>query len=154
MALSIGTTNPIIPQGELNRLRGTVQYATFPELNVTSSYLAKAGIGLRRTTAATDTIDTMTGFIVSPAPYQHFEIMIHLLYTQPLANQYEQQFLTDTSVGGVTVRLDVAIGSPSPIYQLSNSVLMNVGDFRIDGTNGEYSVTLHGIYYVNATLWS
>jgi hypothetical protein len=149
----IGTTNQLISQGQLNRLRGSVQFADFPNLNVTAPYLAKGGIGMRRTTAATDTIDTMTGFVISPAPFVHVEVTIHMLYTQFLAQQFEQQFQTDTTIGGVTVRLDVNVTQNAPNFPLSNSVLMNVGDFRIDGMSGEYSVTLHGIYYVNSALF-
>ena len=42
-------SNPLVDQGTLNRIRASVEFTDFPELNVTSSYLAKAGISMRLT---------------------------------------------------------------------------------------------------------
>lgn len=39
-------TNPLIPQGTLNRVRASVVWPSFPNLNVTASYLGRMGIRL------------------------------------------------------------------------------------------------------------
>ena len=40
--------NPLIDQGVLNRIRGSVQWADFPGLNVTAPFLDREGINLRK----------------------------------------------------------------------------------------------------------
>lgn len=147
------TTNPLVDQGVLNRVRGTLQVNDFPNLNITASFLAREGMTLRRVTNVTDIIDTMTGFVVSPAPYQRIEVMVHMLRTQSLAAQWEAQLQLQSNIGGVVVRLDVTAGVHPP-YQLSNCCIMNVDPYRIDGLDPGYVLNLVGILYVNASVWS
>lgn len=146
----LATTNPLITQGTLNRLVGSIQFVDFPKLNVTASYLGKEGIGLRRMTDAMEFIDTMTGGVTSPAPYQKFELTIHLLRTQNVASLFEQQLLTNTVIGNLVVRTDAVIHPP---YPLTNCGLMTVDPYKIDGTDPSYNIMIVGYYYINNALW-
>ena len=83
--------NPLIPQGTLNRLAGSVIWTNFPSLTVTSSFLMPNGITLAFEGVTTEVIKTMTGIVPSPEPYQMVTITLNLLKTQVLANLYEHR---------------------------------------------------------------
>ena len=149
--MALSTTNPLISPGTLNRLLGSVQFVQFPQLNVTASYLARRGISMRRMTPMTDLIDTMTGYVTSPAPFVHVETTINLLRTQGLAGIWEAQIQLQTTIGDIVVRLDSTV---APVYPLSNCSIMQVDPFLIDGTDPTYTAIVTGIYYINSTLWT
>lgn len=142
--------NPLVQQGTLNRLRGSVVYADDATLNVTASYLGKNGISIAFEGDAGMLIPTLTGGVTSPEPYQMATVTIHLVKAQALANVYKTQIETDVNVGDVSVITDSPALSD---YQLVNCILKGVRDISFDGTNAEFVVTLTGIYYVNDNLW-
>jgi hypothetical protein len=152
MAITLGTTNPQVPQGTLNRLFGTLQVVSYPALNITPSYLGKEGFSLRFETPATDYIDTMTGGVTSPAPYQKIGLTAHLLRTQPLSILYEQQKQILTTIGTIVLYIDSTI---FPAYTFLNCSIMNTeGLERIDGTSADYAVPITGYYSVNSQIWT
>ena len=57
--------NPLIPQGTVNRLRGSVIWNDFPQLNVTAPYLGTDGIGFSLDGESTVFLPTMTGAVTS-----------------------------------------------------------------------------------------
>jgi len=143
--------NPLVPQGTLNRLRGSIQVTAFPELNVTASYLGKEGIGLSFGGVITTPIMTMTGVVQSPEPYQEASLTIHLLKTQAFANQWKIQLESSSLLGDMIINPDsVNLGS----YALSNMAINNINPLSFAGTNAEYVVMCSGIYYVNSSLWN
>ena len=83
--------NPLIQQGTLNRLRGSVVYANDATLNVTAPYLAREAISIAFEGDAGMLIPTLTGGVTSPEPYQLATITIHLVKSQALANVYKSQ---------------------------------------------------------------
>src|ERR1700677_4793058 len=111
----MATTNPLINQGTLNRLRGSVVWASLPTLNVTSSYLAKEAIRLALDGEATTFIQTMTGAVTSPEPYQMITLTINMLKTNGLAAQYQAQMQNLTTLGNGTVITDT---SALPVFPL------------------------------------
>jgi hypothetical protein len=143
--------NPLVPQGTLNRLRGSVVYASNATLNITAPYLTKEAISIAFEGDAGVLLPTLTGGVTSPEPYQMATVTINMLKTQNLANIYKLQFESNTNVGDVSVITDAnTLGD----YQLFNCILKGVRDLSFDGNQPAFQVTLSGIYYVNNALWS
>lgn len=143
--------NPIVPQDVLNRLRGSLVLTDHPELNVTPSYLGKEGMSINFEGVVTTPLDTMTGVVQSPEPYQRVAVAIHLLKPQALADAWKQQIELTSLIGDATLRTDAKQLS---VFQLSNTAISNVSPIKIDGTDPGYVVMLTGIYYINSSLWN
>jgi len=142
--------NPLITQGTLNRLRGSVVYSSNSTLNVTAPYLAREAISVAFDGDAGMLIPTLTGGVTSPEPYQMANITINLIKSQALANVYKQQIELNVNVGDISVITDsAALGD----YQFTNCVLKGVRDVTFDGNVPGFVVTLTGIYSVNSSLW-
>ena len=56
-------SNPQVVQGTLNRLRGSVVFADYPDLQVTSAYLAKEAISISFDGDTSLLIGTLTGAV-------------------------------------------------------------------------------------------
>lgn len=143
--------NPIVPQGTINRLRASVTVTSLSALNITASYLGKEGISLSFDGLITTPIETMTGVVPSPEPYQKVTISAHLLKTQALANAWKQQLEALSLIGDITVRSDSAQLDP---YQFSNCYITNVNPLKFAGDDAGWVISLGGIYYINSSLWN
>lgn len=143
--------NPLIQQGTLNRLIGSVQIPLFPALNVTPPYLGKEGIKLDLEGAATTFIETMTGNVTSGEPYRMVMVSINLLKTQALAAAWQAQELLQSVIGDITVRPDT---NSLPPYALSNCGIEGVRSLSFNGQDAGYIVTVRGAWYINANLWA
>jgi hypothetical protein len=146
-------TSPLITQGTLNRLRGSVIIPSLPNLNVTNGYLGKLGIRLAIQGDATQFIDTMTGMVTSPEPYLPAVITLHLLRTQGLAALWRSQWETQiTTLGQVTVVPDT---STWPDFDFQNCGITSVGgDTPFDGTDPGIAVVIRGTYQINASMFN
>lgn len=144
-------TNPLVAQGTLNRLRASVTWTNFPQLNVTASYLGKMGIRLALDGESTLFIPTMTGAVTSPEPYMSITLTIHLLKTQQLAALYKAQMEATALIGDGTVRPDA---STLPPYQITNCAIESVRELNFAGDDAEFAVTCKGYYLINNNLWS
>lgn len=143
-------TNPLVPQGSLSRIIASVVWSSFPQLNVTAPFLGKAGISLAFEGVITTFIDTMTGGVKSPEPYQRANLTMNLLKTQPLAAAYKAQLETLASLGNGVVRPDTtALG----VYPLTNCAIENVETLRFNGEDAGWVVTVKGYYNINAALF-
>lgn len=142
--------NPLVSQGTLNRLRGSVFIIDFPELNVTAPYLGEAGIGLTLEGQTTTMIATLTGNATSPEPFQMATITVNLLKTQSLSDLYKTQIETDTLIGDVSVTPDsAALGD----YYFTNCAIESVNPLSFNGKDAGYVVTIRGTYNINDSLW-
>lgn len=150
MSGTISGLNPLIPQGILNRVRGSLQIPDFSNLNVTAPYLGPEGISLSRESPANTNLPTMTGIVPSPEPYQQVLLTVALNRTQGLASLYEQQFQANTYLGLVVVRTDAAT---LPTYNLYSMSLVTVGELRFNGTTPMYGIELRGYYPVNSSMF-
>lgn len=142
--------NPLISQGTLNRLRGSVVWASFDSLNITAPYLGKGGISLGFGGDSTVFIDTMTGAVTSPEPYIRAQLRIELLKTQSLADAFKTQMETNSILGDCTVRPDSAALSP---YQLTNCAIEGVADLQFNGEVAGYAIRISGYYNINSALF-
>lgn len=140
-----------VDQGTLNRLRASVVIANYPELNVTSGYLGTEGIRLAFDSNATDLLNTMTGMVSSPAPYQACTLTMAIVKSTPLSDLYKQQFQDTTLMGLVTVRPDATQLTP---YNLLNMALETVREMLFNGTEPVVVVTMRGYYQVNQGFFS
>jgi hypothetical protein len=143
--------NPNVNQGTLNRLRGSITIPDNTALNITAAYLGKEGISLSFDGAANTVIDTMTGVVQSPEPYQRVTVAAHLLKSQSLANLWKQQVEANVLLGSLTIKSDAQTMDP---YQISNGAVVNVSPLKFDGTDAGWIIILSGIYYVNSQLWN
>lgn len=143
-------TNPLVSQGTLNRLRGSVVWAANPQLNVTSPFLGKGGISLSLEGESTLFIPTMTGAITSPEPYLMVSLTLNLLKTQTLAAQYKIQLETLATLGDGTVRPD---SSALPVFSIVNCAIESVREMNFAGEDAGFVVVCKGYYLTNSSLW-
>jgi len=144
-------SNPLISQGTLNRLRGSVTIPDYPGLNVTAPYLAQGGIRITLSGETTTIIQTATGTITSPQPYMMASVEINLLRTQSLSALYKAQMELDARVGTITIVPDsVAL----PNYQILNAAIESVAPLELAGRDPAFVVTLAGYYLINSNLWN
>jgi hypothetical protein len=145
-----GSGNPLIAQGTLNRVRGSVVWANFPSLNVTAPYLSKEGIRLALQGESTLYLPTMTGAVTSPEPYMMIECTIHLLKTQGLAQLYKNQMELQSTLGDGSVRPDsTSLG----IYQIINCSIKSIRELEFSGESAIFAVNLGGYYLTNSSLF-
>lgn len=142
--------NPLVPQGFLNRVRGSVTITDLPALNVTASYLGKDAISMRPDSNATDILPTLTGTVGSQAPYQQVTLTVHLLKTQGLAASYQQRFASDTSLGEVVVTPDATTFGN---YTVLNCYLVSFNEIQMNGMDAGYVVTISGYLTTNDKMW-
>lgn len=142
--------NPLISQGTLNKLKGAILIPGFTSLNVTASYLTKAGIKLSFNGEATVDIDTMTGVVKSPEPYLKFSLEFDAVKTNGFAQLWRNQMESNTLLGDISVVPDTT-GLTN--YNLSNASIASIGELPFDGTSNAYAVTLTGVYYINSAMW-
>jgi hypothetical protein len=144
--------NPLIDQGVLNRVKGSVTWTNFPGLNVTAPFLDKDGINLRKEGEASVQHGTMTGVVQSPEPYMPVSVVIALLKTQALAEAYKAQMEDSVLLGPGTVYPDVTTGlSPYSLYNMS---IQTVGELLFNGTTPIFAVTCRGYWVINNSLFN
>lgn len=144
--------NPLIEQGIINRILGSVTWASFPSLNVTAPFLDKDGITLRKEGEASLQHGTMTGLVQSPEPYMPVTVVIALLKTQQLSDQYKAQMESNSVLGQCTVFPDVSTGlTPYALYNMS---IQSVGELLFNGTTPIFAVSCRGYWPINNSLFS
>lgn len=143
--------NPRVPQGTLNKLRGSVSFTDHPELNVTASFLGEEGISLDFEGDASGYAPTMTGAVPSPNPYMLATVTMHLLRTQSLANQFKEQVEDTTTIGDLSVTTDT---STLDAYYLENCTLLSPREVAMNGKDPNYTVMVKGTYPINASLFN
>ena len=144
--------NPLIAQGSLNRIKASVVWANFSDLNVTAPYLGAGGIRLGLDGGTTVFLPTMTGAVTSPEPYQMITLSMALLKTQQLGDLYKQQMEIDARIGNGVVYPDVQAGGINS-YQLINCAIESVRELNLAGTDATFEVSVRGYYLVNSSLF-
>ena len=147
----MATGNPLVPQGLLNRVRGSLVIPAFPNLNITAPYVAEEGISLDIDEDGTDQLKTMTGIVNSPAPYVMATATIHVLKTQALGESWAQQFQSNGQIGRVVIHTDTAALSQ---YRLHNCSILKPQPGAMNGKNASLILTIRGVYNINDYIWS
>lgn len=144
-------SNPMIPQGTLNRLRGSMNITGSPELNVTASFLAEAGITFQLEGATTEFINTMVGVVTSPQPFMMATCVVNILKTQGIAALYKARMESDARIGDFVVTPDAVT---LPTYIINNAAIESVREMTFNGKDPGFSITLKGAYFINNDLWN
>jgi hypothetical protein len=144
-------TNPLVPQGTLNRVRTSVVLPNFTNLNVSAPYMGKSMARLNFEGNFADLIGTATSAVTSPEPYVFATLNIGMLRTQALANQWLAQLKKFSVVGPVTTYGDSAAFDA---IDLDQCVVSTVDPGAFDGTDPVIRFVLRGIFYVNSDLWN
>jgi hypothetical protein len=134
------------PPGVLNRLRASVTYTDFPQLNITSGFLTTEGIRLALEGNATDLLPAMVSLVSSPAPYLSASITMSIVRSSVLAQLYKLQVEDTTLVGMVTIWPDTDVLSP---FVINNVALESVREMAMAGMEAAMVVTARGYYNVN-----
>ena len=134
------------PPGVLNRLRASVQFSDFPQLNVTSSFLTTEGIRLALEGNATDLLPAMVSLVSSPAPYLSASITMSIVRSSSLAFLFKQQIENTTLMGLVTIFPDTDVLNP---FTINNVALESVREMAMAGMEAAMVVTARGYYNVN-----
>lgn len=147
----MATSNPMIPQGTLNRLRGSIKFVNSPQLNITAPYLGKEGITLAFEGDATGNIGTMTGTVTSPEPYVIARVTANILKTNGLAAAFQTQMQNTTVLGDFVFTPDTsAIGT----FYINNSSISSLTDLSATGESATWPLVLTGYWILNNALWS
>lgn len=142
--------NPRVPLGTLNRLRGSIVIPDAQQLNITASFLGRAGISLGLTGDTTEMLPQMTGMVTSPQPYQTATLSVQLIRSQSLANLYKQRMETNSLLGPITLITDANTLDP---YQFENCAIQSVRELPMSGDDASYGITIVGTYFINSSLW-
>ena len=142
--------NPLVVQGTLNRLLGSVLWTDYPNLNITAPFLGPDGISLALEGESTTFLKTLTGTITSPEPFMVVNMSFSLLRTQSIADAYKTQMEKLATIGNCVLRTD---SSNLSVYQFTNCAIQGVRELRINGTDAGYSVAVKGFYNINQDLW-
>jgi hypothetical protein len=134
------------PPGVLNRLRASVTYADFPQLNMTSGFLTTEGIRLALEGNATDLLPAMVSLVSSPAPYMGASITMSIVRSSTLAQVYKSQLENVTLMGLVTIWPDTDVINP---FIINNVALESVREMAFAGLEAAMVVTARGYYNVN-----
>ena len=145
-------SNPLVDQGVLNKVVGSVIWQNFPALNVTAPFLGREGIRLALDGESTTFIPTMTGTVTSPEPYMMISLTMHLLKSQSLAALYQAQMQNTALLGPGVVRPDVSLGIGP--YDILNCAMEGVRELNFSGEDAGYIVTCRGYYLVNNAMWA
>ena len=145
------SANPLQNQGTLNRIRASVEFALFPQLNITSSFLAKAGISMRLTGESVEYLPTMTGAVTSPNAYLMIEAECHIVKSTALSDAFKIQMELQSTLGNCTITPDTAALG---VYQILNSSISSIPDVNFAGESPDYTVIIRGYYLVNSTLFN
>lgn len=146
--------NPNVQQGTLNRLKASVVLADFPALNVTPAFLGREMIGIEFEGDIVTYVQTSTGAVTSPEPYQKITVTIHLLKTQALASAYKKQLEANALLGDITVYPDVQTGQGLTTYAFTNCSIQRVMPLKMDGMDAGWAAVIGGYYLINNNLWN
>jgi len=134
------------PPGVLNRLRASVTYTDFPQLNVTSGFLTTEGIRLALEGNASDLLPAMVSLVSSPAPYLSASLTMSIVRSSTLAQVYKTQIEDTTLVGLVTIWPDTDVLPP---FVLNNVALESIREMAFAGMEAAIVITARGYYNVN-----
>lgn len=134
------------PPGVLNRLRASVIFADFPELNVTSNFLTTEGIRLALEGNAADLLPAMVSLVSSPAPYMAASVTMSIVRSSTLAAVYKQQLENTTLVGLITIFPDTDVLNP---FIINNVAIESIREMAMAGMEAAMVVSCRGYYNVN-----
>ena len=142
--------NTQIQQGTLNRLLTQLTLSNFPALNVASGNFSKSFMTWALEGTPTTQIETATGTVNSPEPYQMATFSFGILRTQSLAAAWLAQLQLGT-VLGTAIGYGDSVAFPS--IQLVNTSITGFDPAGWDGQDPTLSIVIRGTFYENSSVW-
>lgn len=143
--------SPLAYQGLLNRVLTHVVVPAFPQLSVTSSFMAKSMTHVTFDGDFTRQEQTAVGIVNSPEPYVMGHLEVAILRSQSLAAAWYAQMQLLTVIGDVVTHSDSTL---FPVITLNNCSLINVEPGAYDGQDPTTRLTIKGVLQINASLWA
>ena len=143
--------NPLLNLGSISRLRGSLTFPAFPQLNITAPYLGREGIRLALEGDSTQMLAQMVGMVQSQEVYLPASISIALVKTVSLANLFKQKWESDSNLGDCTFRSDASQLDP---FDFSNCAIEGIPGLDASGTTAMFDIRIKGTYYVNSNLFN
>jgi hypothetical protein len=143
--------NPLVDQGVLNRVRASLLFSNFSQLNITAPFLGKQAITLSLQGKTTTTMPTLTGTAQSPEPYMLITATAALLRSQNLAAAFKAQMETLSLLGPCTVKTDAVT---LPNYVINNTCIDDVREMSFAGEEPGWVISFSGYYLINSSLWT
>lgn len=142
--------NPMMNPGVLNKVRGSVKYTDYPQLNISASNLTRDGIGITFLGDIVESLPVMAGVVQSTQPYVLASVRIPLVRSQALAQIYKTQWELNSLLGSIRIYTDSSVFGE---FDLVNIALNKPADINFGGTDPGVIITLTGTYYVNSSMW-
>ena len=143
--------NPLVAQGNLNRVSAHVTVAGNNSLNVTASNMTKSLLSITLEEPFVDQEPTATGIVNSPRPFVMGTITMNLLRSQSLANSWIALAALNAVLGTVTVYPDSNVFTP---LTFTNTSITGFDPGTYDGLDPTVKITMKGTFYINAVLWA
>jgi hypothetical protein len=143
--------NPLIAQGALNRVLTSIVVPSYPQLSAIAPNMSKSLVQLTFDGPFNDQIGTATGIVNSPLPYVMGQLVVSLLRSQLVSGLWIAQAQTQSILGTVTAYPDSPV---FPAVSLTNCSITDIDPGAYDGQDPTVKITLKGVFYTNATLWS
>ncbi len=143
-------TNPMVPQGTLNRVRASVIVPNYSSLNINSSHMSKKFVTVTFDEDFADQPETAVGIVNSPKPYVMATVNVGILRTQALAASWLAQAQQDTQIGRVIVHSDT---NAFPQIHVHNCSLLKSEPGPYDGMDPTVDLTIRGVFYPNNYVW-
>lgn len=142
--------NPLINQGVLNRVRASIKFVQFPELNISAPYLTQDAINISFQGDAGVLLPTLTGGVSSPNPFQMIQMQIHLVRSQSMGQLFKNQIEKNTTLGDAKIYSDsTTLGD----FSIRQATIRSAQDLSVSGRDPAFVVEVFGIYDVNADMW-
>ncbi len=143
--------NPLVNLGTLNRLRGTVTFTDFPQLNITAPFLGREGIAIAFEGNAVEMLQQMVGNVQSPQVYLPTTLTVSLVKTTPLAVAFKRKWESDANLGNLTFRIDASNFDP---FEMVNCALEGIDGIDASGASARMGLRIGGTYYINSNMWN
>jgi|SRR5580700_2494028 hypothetical protein len=143
--------NQLLQLGQLNRLRSSIRFPNFSQLNITAPFMTKAGIRYTQSGDGVVHLPAMIGTVPSLEPYVMVEITAALLKTLGLAGAFQAQQQLNSFLGPATVRPDTTSGLGQ--YNLQNITIVNPREQDFAGGDAAYPLLLRGYFPINSSIY-
>lgn len=143
--------NPLPQLGPLNRIRATVLFPLFPQLNISAAFITPEGIRMAINGQSTQMIPAMVSQVQSQNVYLPAQVQFGIVKTTALATLWKRKLESNSNLGPCTVRVDSAA---LDVFDLVNCAVENFEGIDASGTNAAFPIMIAGTYYINSDLFN
>lgn len=144
--------NQYINFGKLNRLRGSMRFQNFSNLNITAAFLTAAGIRFTQTGEGVEQLKVMVATVPSEEAVVMVEVVVNLVKTLAIVGAFQAQQQAGSVLGPAVVRPDTASGLQP--YSLFNVAIQNPREQDFSGKDAGYPLRFSGYMPINADMFT